>query len=208
MPRSRSAVRLSVEISTSGVALCFSDSRTNFTSSSPLMSGMLMSVMMRSNCCRGRTRSASKPLCAVVTSKGPPCSRVAVTKLRIAAESSTTSTRRRSDIAKILTDSDGKAYFGMRWLLLPSQLGSLFLARGRFDDDDLALGLGRQIELQGAARRQTTRRASRRHQRIALQIHANRRERDLPSRVAGRRFVEAIGGPQPEQDQLGERQPR
>jgi len=58
------------------------------------MSGMLMSTMTRSQGCRGRTRRASNPLAASLTSMSPLSSSAARTKERIALLSSTMRTRR------------------------------------------------------------------------------------------------------------------
>ena len=73
--RSDSAARLGrpevwVDMSSTGVARCRSLWRMNDSNSSPLMSGMLTSVMTRSHEPRGKSRSAAKPLSASTTSSG------------------------------------------------------------------------------------------------------------------------------------------
>src|SRR5437762_4518417 len=66
----------------------------NWMSSSPLMSGMLMSVMTRSYGPRGKSRSASKPPAASTTATSPssalPDSSAVRTNERMLDESSTT----------------------------------------------------------------------------------------------------------------------
>jgi len=62
---------------------------TKLISSSPLMSGMLMSVMIRSKRCRGRSFRASKPLPVQTTSAPSICRTVVAMNSADALESST-----------------------------------------------------------------------------------------------------------------------
>src|SRR4051812_36758727 len=97
MPRSRSRSEDAVEMIKIGVVLWASLFLMNEISSRPLMSGMLMSVTTRSHAPRGNRRSASNPLWASTTSSSPKAAddvSAALTKARMLAESSTSSTRR------------------------------------------------------------------------------------------------------------------
>src|SRR5438045_2471232 len=119
---------------TIGTRPCSGLSRANRISSRLLMSGMLMSVMIRSKWVRGSIFSASKPLAVGVTWK-PLASSAATAKARIDAESSTSKTRKAdSGIRRIISRATAS-----------QRVGHVLLRGLRLDQPHLARVAGRGL---------------------------------------------------------------